>query len=1290
VVVAEVSNLGLASLDLGPENPNIATDRDSAPHNIHNIQADARVVADAHLLFTGDFKRSGSDLVISKDDRQVTIDDYFKGEKRAALASRDGAVLSGELVQALSGEVQYAQAGASQIETPVIGKCTKLGGFAEVVRNGVSLLLNIGDNVNKGDVVQTGTNSSLVLVFIDGTVFGLGSSARMVLNEMIYDPNSSSNSSFLSLIQGTITLVAGETAKRGDMRVETPAATMGIRGTAVLVEIEFVVPGTGVVPPVRFQLLVEPGGVTGSLVLYSRSSPTTSIGQVGQAGQVTSVTGVGDVSTQPAPPFSPETQAIVDQTMREYFPNYNPRTNNPSGGSSTPPGPANPGFQIDPIDFPGEQPPTIVPLRINFRTLGVTDDFIPEITITRINTPPQVDVSDVRVALGSGDSSGFNIGDRVSISDPDFNNAFNDVAVPYVAGTARLVAAAGPPGTSNAVDVATLIAIDAATGAVNYDPTSFAFLAEGASVSYTIAFDSQSGPDTVHRTLTLTIVGVNDGPVVASASLAVDEGGSVVLTAADIGISDPDSASFTFAILSVTHGRFEILAGGAWTTTTTFTSADMAAGLVRFTHDGSEGAPTFSIQANDGLDASNAFTGTINFSPVNDSPVAFADTNWVRDDSRTTIDGNVILGANHSPDDSEGHPPSGTFADVADTDEESGPLTVNSVNGSAANVGEALCGAYGTLTLNADGTYTYVVNTAAVQNLDDDETVTDQFTYTVTDGAATSTSSTLTITVFGNNDAPIAVADTNWAQEDLHTTIDGNVILGADHAPDDTEGNPPSGMFADRADTDADAEALTVSSVNGSGANVGIALCGSYGTLTLNADGTYTYVVDDAAVQCLDSGQTVTDQFTYTVTDGTTTSNTSTLTIKVFGNNDAPVARADTNWAQEDLHTCIDGNVIQGANHSPDNTEGNPPSGTFADRADTDADTETLAVNSVNGSGANVGVALCGSYGTLTLNASGTYTYVVDSAKVQGLGSGETVTDQFTYTVTDDTATSNISTLTITVFGNNDAPSVVNTQNWMPSDACQQTDATPRYPDGYPLLVGVPADVDGDNVTVTAAGSIPQGVFYFDGSCYVELTCGTLLYDPSRSLNLLDDLVYRPTDCVSDTVDKTLVLDVFDGRVHVTQTIGVHEVVQNHIPGEIFPNEPADPGIVVHGDHLLADQIYGTSGNDTLAGNGGDDFIDGRGGNDLICGGGGADNFKFAACVGDAVIGDFKSGQDHLDLSSIVTTNNVEQWIATHVTACGPDTLISIDDGLTITLQDVRPTSLSSSDFIVNPHGSFN
>src|SRR5204863_8221856 len=127
---------------------------------------------------------------------------------------------------------------------------------ATVIRNGVSIILNLGDNVNQGDVVQSGSASTLGITFIDGSVFGLGANAKMVLNEMIYDPNGSSNSSLLSLVQGTISFVAGATAKHGDMKVDTPVATMGIRGTACLVEIGFDVTQANA-PPVTFHVLEE-------------------------------------------------------------------------------------------------------------------------------------------------------------------------------------------------------------------------------------------------------------------------------------------------------------------------------------------------------------------------------------------------------------------------------------------------------------------------------------------------------------------------------------------------------------------------------------------------------------------------------------------------------------------------------------------------------------------------------------------------------------------------------------------------------------------------------------------------------------------------------------------------------------------------------------------------------------------------------------------------------------------------------------------------------------------------
>ena len=192
----------------------------------HQRGGNAITIPDAHLLFTGDYKRAGLDLILSKDGHELVVPDYFRGEQRASLASPDGALLTADVVKALLGQVEYAQAAAAPDSAKVIGHVTKIVGNATAIRNGVSIILSAGDNVNKGDVVQSGSDSTLGITFIDGTVFGLSSNARMVLNEMVYDPNGSSNSSLLSLVAGTITFVAGETAKHGDMKVNTPVATM--------------------------------------------------------------------------------------------------------------------------------------------------------------------------------------------------------------------------------------------------------------------------------------------------------------------------------------------------------------------------------------------------------------------------------------------------------------------------------------------------------------------------------------------------------------------------------------------------------------------------------------------------------------------------------------------------------------------------------------------------------------------------------------------------------------------------------------------------------------------------------------------------------------------------------------------------------------------------------------------------------------------------------------------------------------------------------------------------------
>ena len=95
----------------------------------------------------------------------------------------------------------------------------------------------VGVFVYRGDVVQTAANGAVGISFTDGTAFNISSNAPMVLNEFVYDPKGKQNSTLISLSKGTFTFVAGQVAKTGDMKIDTPVATMGIRGTTPHVEI---------------------------------------------------------------------------------------------------------------------------------------------------------------------------------------------------------------------------------------------------------------------------------------------------------------------------------------------------------------------------------------------------------------------------------------------------------------------------------------------------------------------------------------------------------------------------------------------------------------------------------------------------------------------------------------------------------------------------------------------------------------------------------------------------------------------------------------------------------------------------------------------------------------------------------------------------------------------------------------------------------------------------------------------------------------------------------------------
>ncbi|MFN8121587.1 MAG: Ig-like domain-containing protein [Thermoleophilia bacterium] len=207
---------------------------------------------------------------------------------------------------------------------------------------------------------------------------------------------------------------------------------------------------------------------------------------------------------------------------------------------------------------------------------------------------------------------------------------------------------------------------------------------------------------------------------------------------------------------------------------------------------------------------------------------------------------------------------------------------------------------------------------------------------------------------------------------------------------EDSLPNPVSGNVLGN-DSDADSDALTVT-------NVGTFTL-AHGSLVLRADGSYSYTLDntDPQVNGLNSGQSLKDEFTYNVSDGRGGTATAKLSITITGvtDNQAPVAVDDTNGVREDsVPNPVTGNVL--AN-------------------DSDPDSDALAVT-------NVGTFTL-AHGSLVLRADGSYSYTLDNLnpEVNGLGSGQSLRDEFTYNVSDGRGGTASAVLRVTITGVTDS-----------------------------------------------------------------------------------------------------------------------------------------------------------------------------------------------------------------------------------------------------------------------------
>ncbi|WP_313465570.1 retention module-containing protein [Pseudomonas nitroreducens] len=492
-------------------------------------------------------------------------------------------------------------------------------------------------------------------------------------------------------------------------------------------------------------------------------------------------------------------------------------------------------------------------------------------------------------------------------------------------------------------------------------------LAEGETKDIVVKYivtDEHGATDT--QTLTITVTGTNDPAVIGGvASVSVNETDAPITTGGQLTVTDVDGAASFQAQSNVAglHGTFNLGTDGSWTYTANSAYNEL--------NVGDKLTDTFTVKAADGTSS----TVTVTINGTNDAPVASADV--ANTEENTVLNGQVPAASDVD----------GTVVSYQ--------LATDVAQGK------------GTLTFNANGSYTFNPGTA-FDHLAAGQSENVTFTYQAKDNnGALSDPQTITITVTGTNDKPVAFADAQTTEE--NTVLDGQVPVATD----------VDGTIA--------------------GYQLATDVAQGKGSLTFNSDGSYTFN-PGSDFDHLAAGQSENVTFTYQAKDNNgALSDPQTITITVTGTNDAAVITGQTSG-------------------SANETDAPVTLGGKLDVTDVDSPASFQAQSNV-----------AGLHGTFNLGTDGTWTYVANSA-FNELKVGDQLTDTFTVKAADGTSTS----VTVTINGTNDKPVAY---------ADTQTTEENTVLHGQ---VPVATDIDGTIASYQLATGIAQGkgnlAFNSDGS----------------------------------------------------------------------------------------------------------------------------------------------------------------------------------------------------------------
>lgn len=539
---------------------------------------------------------------------------------------------------------------------------------------------------------------------------------------------------------------------------------------------------------------------------------------------------------------------------------------------------------------------------------------------------------------------------------------------------------------------------------------------------YTMA-DSAGATSTA--VVSITISGANQVPVAVADAAVVQENGAPLIIDVLANDIDPDLGDAKNVVAIDTtgiQGTVAIAPGGSGVI---YSVGNAFQNL----SSGATASEVFRYTVRDSAGAQSTAAVTVTIVGQNDRPVATSNS------AAALEDGPSI------------------FIDVLanDIDVDNGDtLTVLAVSGQSI-AGTPL---QGTVSIAPGGTGINYAVGSAFQQLRAGATATEIFTYTIVDGSGISATASVTVTITGVNDQPLAIDNSVSISEDVAST--SITVLTNDTDPDN-------------------GDTKRILSINTTGLR---------GSATLATNGTTVNYSPGNAFQYLVSGQTAVESFAYTMVDGAGAQSTATVTVTVNGVTDGPKAMPDSALAAEDAGPIVIP-ILDNDFHDL-----NP--------------SETLTISQLDGAGSPATLELILIYGvgvgffnpgfpaTKGSIAIGPDGRSVIYTPYQSLSAGQSENDLFRYTIRDTSGRTSTAIVAVTVSGANDAP-VAN-----PDQRNVSIDAAPTFldvlandsdPDSNDTkrVIGLDASTASGTATIAPNGA---GIIYSVGAAHQGLLFG--------------------------------------------------------------------------------------------------------------------------------------------------------------------------------------------------------